>query len=101
MKYRLSKDAMRELDDIFLYWAKRVSVEVAERLIDNITERFWLLGEHPTAGRSADEIAPGVKCFPAGKYLIYYRKKSGGIDILHIVHGARDQKHAFRKAERF
>jgi Plasmid stabilization system protein len=100
MKYRISKDARRDLDDLFLYWAKRVSVEVAERLIDNITERFWLLGEHPVAGRAADDIAPGVKCFPAGKYLIYYRKKSGAIDILHIFHGARDQKQAFQKGER-
>jgi toxin ParE1/3/4 len=88
MKYRVAKGAKRDLDDVFLYWAKRVNAEVAERLIDNITERFWLLGEHATAGHCVDEIAPGVKCFPAGKYLIYDRQKSGVIDILLIVHGA-------------
>jgi hypothetical protein len=37
-----------------------------------------------------------VRCFPAGKYLIYYRNTRRGTDILHIFHGARDQKRAFK-----
>jgi toxin ParE1/3/4 len=98
MRYRVSKDAERDLDEIFLYWAKRASLKIADRLIDGITDRFWLLGEHPDAGRPSEDIAAGVKCFPAGKYLIYYRKTRRGTDILHLFHGAQDQKRAFRKA---
>jgi toxin ParE1/3/4 len=95
MKYRVSEDAERDLDEIFLYWANRASLEIAERLVDRITERFWLLGEHPEAGKTASDIAVGVKCFPAGKYLIYYRKTRRGTDILHVFHGAREQRNAF------
>lgn len=95
MRYRVSDDAERDLEGIFLYWAGRVSLETADRVIDSIAERFWLIGEHPEAGRRAKDIAPGVKCFPAGKYLIYYRKARRGIEILHIFHGARDQKASF------
>jgi toxin ParE1/3/4 len=98
MRYRVSKDAERELDEIFLYWAKRASPETADRLVDRLTERFWLLGEHPDAGKDAGDIAAGVKCFPAGKYLIYYRKTRRGADILHIFQGARDQRNAFKTA---
>ncbi len=97
MRYRVSSDAGRDLDEIFLYWAKRAGLEVADRLIDGITERFWLLGEHPDAGRPSPEMAAGVKCFPAGKYLVYYRKTRGAVNILHIFHGAREQKSAFKK----
>ena len=61
MSYRVSKDAQRDLDEIFLYWAKRASVEIADRLVDNITDRFWILGEHPDAGHPSDEVAPGIK----------------------------------------
>jgi len=43
--------------------------------------------------------AVGVKCFPAGKYLIYYRAMHGGTDILHVFHGARDQRKALKKAK--
>jgi toxin ParE1/3/4 len=100
MPYRVSKDARRDLDEIFLYWAKRAGLRVADRLIDGITDRFWILGEHPDAGRPSEDIAVGVRCLPAGKYLIHYRKTRRGIDILHVFHGARDQKRAFNKGEK-
>ena len=95
MRYRVSSNARDDLDQIFLYWAKRVGVETADRLMGRITDRFWLLGEFPDAGKRCADIAPGVRCFPAGKYLIYYRTARGITDILHIFHSARDQKAAF------
>ena len=88
-RYRVSRDAEFDLDEIFLYWAQRAGLEAADRLIDSITERFWLLGEHPDAGKPLDEIAVGVRCFPAGKCLIYYRRTRRRTEILHIFHGAR------------
>jgi toxin ParE1/3/4 len=100
MRYRLSRDAERDLDEIFVYWAKRASLEVADRLIDSIVDRFWLLAEYPDAGKPVEDIAAGVKSFPAGKYLIYYRKTRRGTEILHVFHGAQDQRRAFRKAIR-
>ena len=100
MCYRVSSAAEQDLDEIFLYWAKRAGLQVADRLMESITERFWLLGEYPDAGRSAQDIAPGVRCFPAGKYLIYYRPTRRVTDILHIFQGAQDQKRAFQKAAR-
>jgi plasmid stabilization system protein ParE len=98
MHYRVGKDAERDLDDIFLYWARRAGLETADRLIDSIMDRFWLLGEYPDAGRQSEDMAPGVQCFPASRYLIYYRKTKRGNEILHVFHGAQDQKRAFRKA---
>jgi toxin ParE1/3/4 len=86
MHYRISRDAQQDLDEIFLYWAKRAGLKVADRLMDSITDRFWLLGEHPDAGRSSEDIAPGVRCSPAGKYLIYYRPTLRVRDVLHIYH---------------
>jgi toxin ParE1/3/4 len=96
MLYRISEDAQLDLEEIFLYWADRASLAAADRIVDRITERFWLLGEHPKVGKSTSDIASGVRCFPAGKYLIYYRNASRGTDILHIFHGARDQRRAFK-----
>jgi toxin ParE1/3/4 len=97
MRYRVSKDANQDLDEIFLYWAKRAGLNVADRLVDSIVDRFWLLREYADAGSPCEHIAAGVKCFPAGKYLIYYRKTRHGTVILHVFHGALDQKRTFRK----
>jgi toxin ParE1/3/4 len=100
MRYRVTRQAEQDLDDIYVYWARRASAETADRLIDSIVDRFWLLGEHPDAGRSSEDIAGGVRCFPAGKYLIYYRSTRRGTDILHVFHGARDQGRALTPAKK-
>ncbi len=52
MRYRVTRQAEEDLDEICVYWAKRASPETANRLIDSIVDRFWLLGEHPDAGRA-------------------------------------------------
>jgi hypothetical protein len=44
MAHRVAPQAEAELDDIWYYVAKESgSIEIADRLIDSITERFYLL----------------------------------------------------------
>jgi toxin ParE1/3/4 len=75
--FRISEEAEADLDGIWLYVARETgSVNIAHFLIDNITERFWFLGEHPYAGRRRDDIKPGLRSFPAGNYLIFYRAEN-------------------------
>jgi toxin ParE1/3/4 len=95
MRFRVSPKAKLDLNEIFVYWANRASVEVADRLLDEIEEHFAFLGDFPHIGRKCGETGPGTRCFPSGKYLIYYRKGRTSIEILHIFHGARDQHSAF------
>lgn len=91
MRFKISRQAERELDAIFLYWARCASLEVADQLIERIEEQFARLAENPHIGRKCEEIEPGVRSFPAGRYLIYYRHAKGVTSILHVFHGARDQ----------
>lgn len=97
MRIRVSRKAQNELDEIFVYLAEHAGLEVADRLIEAIEEQFALLAESPGIGRRRGDLPPGVLSFPAGKYIVYYRKARGAIQILHIFHGARDQERAFRK----
>jgi toxin ParE1/3/4 len=86
-----------DLDAIYDYWARRASPDIAGRLIYTITDLFPLIAESPDIGRICDEFSPGVRVFPAGKYVIHYRKGRGLLKILQILHGARNQRRAFRK----
>lgn len=95
MRFQVGRSAERKLDEIFVYWARRAGLAVADKLIDSIEGRFTLLGDYPLIGRGCDELAPGVFSFLAGNYLIYYRKRRGVIQILHVFHAARDQARAF------
>ncbi|MGA2169482.1 MAG: type II toxin-antitoxin system RelE/ParE family toxin [Terracidiphilus sp.] len=87
----MTKTARRDLDAIYDYWAQRASPDIAGRLVYTITDRFPLIAESPEIGRTCDEIATSVRIFAAGKYLIYYRKGRGAVQILQILHGARNQ----------
>lgn len=92
MAHRLSEKAEAELDDIWYYVAKQSgSIEIADRLIDSITERFWMLARYPHVGRRRDrDLRPGLRSFPVGEYVIIYRTDGEDVLILHIVRGSRN-----------
>ena len=97
MRYRLSRTARRELDGILAYWTERAGQAIAESIVDSIIDRFPLVRDFPEAGRACGDFAPGLRCLPAGDYLIYYKKTRAIVSILHILHGARNQKRALRR----
>jgi plasmid stabilization system protein ParE len=90
--FRLSEESEAELDDIWLYVARESgATEIATRIVDSITERFWFLAEHPYAGRRRDgDLRPGLRSFPAEGYVIIYRIEDETPVILHILHGSQD-----------
>jgi toxin ParE1/3/4 len=92
MAHRVAPQAEAELDNIWYYVAKESgSVEIADRLIDSITERFYLLACHPHIGRRRDEdLRPGLRSFPVGEYVIIYRVEEKDVLILHVFRGSRD-----------
>ena len=98
-RYRVSQAAEKDLDEIFKDWAERASIDTADRLIDAIAERFWLLGEYPESGRACEDIGPGIRCFPAGQYLIYYRKAPRG-KHRQCFHGSRDQRKSWKQSKK-
>lgn len=56
MAHLLAAQAAADLDDVWYYVAKESgSAEIADRLIDSITNRFLLLARHPYLGRSRDD----------------------------------------------
>ncbi len=92
MGFRLLPEAEAELNGIWLYLARASgSIEIANRLIDTITERFWLLGQSPQIGRRRDrDLRPGLRSFAFGEYVILYRVEGGDALILHVMRGSRD-----------
>jgi toxin ParE1/3/4 len=92
-EFRLSPEAEAELDGIWIRIARESgSVDIATRVVENITERFWLLARNPYLGRPRDEdLLPGLRSFPVDDYIIIHRvEESEVVLILHVVHGHRD-----------
>lgn len=90
---RLSPQAEAELDGIWIYIARESgSTEAATRLVEGITERFWLLARNPYMGRRRDhDLRRGLRSLVAGDYvLIHSIVEDDVVLILHVVHGHRD-----------
>lgn len=81
-----------DLISIWYYVATNsASIEIADRLIDSITDRFFLLARHPYIGRARDEdLRPGLRSFSVGEYVIIYRIQDGDVLILRVLRGSRD-----------
>ena len=87
-----SPQADSDLDSIWYYVASESgSVEIADRLIDSITERFLLLANYHNIGRRRDDdLRPGLRSFPVGEYLIIYRLQDEDVLILRVLRGSRN-----------
>ena len=94
-RYRLSRLAKADLDQIWFRIATKASIETADRLIDAITDRLPMLANLPEAGRASDEIEQGLRVFPVESYLIYYRKAPRRRILISRIIGMRDQRKAW------
>lgn len=97
MAVRLNRQVKAELDDIWLYIAvESSSLEIADRVVETITDMFLQLSKYPNLGRRRDDIRKGLRSISAGSYVVIYRVEGNNIRILHVVHGRRDIKSAIR-----
>jgi len=97
MAHRVARRAEADLDDIWLYVAKESSsIEIANRLIDTITDRFFTLARFPYMGRSREEdFGPGYRSLPVGEYAILYFVENEDVLVLRVAHARRQLEALF------
>ena len=67
-----------------------MTIARADAFNDDVDARFHILAEQPLLGRSREELAPGMRSFPLGRYVIFYEVLRDGIEIVRVLHGSRD-----------
>jgi toxin ParE1/3/4 len=92
MAHRLAPQAEADLDDIWYYTAREsLSPDIADRVIDSITQRLLLLATYPHLGRRRDDdLHPGLRSFPVGEHVVIYRVEGEDVLILRVIRGSRD-----------
>jgi toxin ParE1/3/4 len=81
--------AKADLLDIWFFIADD-NVEAADRLLDRIDGVCKQLTDSPALGPARPDLRPDFRYFSVGRYLILYRIAPGGVEIVRVVHGARD-----------
>jgi len=93
-RVRRTVPARRDYLQIWLYIAEN-SIEAADRTVDQFDDKLRLLAQFPGLGQIRDELGPSVRSYPVGNYLLFYRPLKGGIELVRVLHGARDLRRAF------
>jgi toxin ParE1/3/4 len=86
---RFTTEAWLDLEEIVRYIGTR-NPSAAARLTDGVEETCWRLARQPGLGQSRPDLLPGIRFIPLGSYLIFYRECDEGIQVLRVLHGARD-----------
>ena len=86
-----------DLIEIWSYIARNSPV-AADRLMDVIDERLSRLANSPGLGQTREELGTTIRSAPVGSYLLFYRPVENGIEVIRVLHGARNLRRLFRRA---
>ena len=72
------------------------NVDAAVKFLNQVDAALEKLAQFPGMGPERIEIEPGLRSFPLGNYMLFYRRIPGGIELARVLHGRRNTKAAFQ-----
>jgi toxin ParE1/3/4 len=97
MGFTLTARAEEDLIEIWTYIAAD-NPAAADRVIDRIEDMFGRVATNPQLGQARTDLAEGLRYSVSGSYLVLYRQVGADVEIVRVVHGARDVPSLFRDA---
>jgi toxin ParE1/3/4 len=88
---RITSPAEADLFDIWVAIAHD-DQQRASSVLDRINGRFEQLATMPQSGQRCEHFGVGLRCSSVMKYVIYYHVTDVDLEIVRVVHGARDQQ---------
>jgi toxin ParE1/3/4 len=62
----------------------------ARRFVGKLMAQCQRIGQSPLGYTSRDDLAPGLRMAPMGRYVIFFRVLGDVVRIERVLHGARD-----------
>ena len=91
-----AKEARADLRDIALYIARDNSAR-AYSFVDELRDTALKAAERPESFPARPELAPGLRVARHGRYLIFFMHEPDKIEVVRVLHGARDLVQAFEQ----
>lgn len=86
-KYRISEQAINDLNDIWLYTLNKWSKEQADRYYDLIIGEIEFISDNFLTGKSAEQTRKNYSVTKIKSHLIFYRKTENDIvEVVRILH---------------
>jgi toxin ParE1/3/4 len=93
-RFRISQQADRDLEDIWIYLTQHDSL-AADLLLSKIIDKFPMLAQFPEMGKSRNDISKGLRSFPIKPYIIFYTRTDVVVEIVRVLHQSRDIENQF------
>jgi toxin ParE1/3/4 len=92
MKYKISKEALNDLERIWLYTIENWSIEQADRYFSLIFNEIEFLAKTPDSGKDFSHIRKGYFRSKVKSHFIFYRinKKEENLEVIRILHQSMD-----------
>lgn len=91
-----SPRSKQDLVEIWGYYARVASPEVADTLIHEITTIGMRLQENPLLWKVRSEIAPNIRSVLSYPYTIFYRIENETVQIVRVLHERRESNKALK-----
>jgi len=85
----LSPEAEQDLIDIWLYIAEDSPVN-ADHYTDKLYDKGIILAENPQIGTKRLDLIDELRAFPVDHYVLYYRERNNGIEMIRVLRASRD-----------
>jgi toxin ParE1/3/4 len=95
-----SPQSKRDLREVWRYYQRVASAELADRLLREIAEAGQRLSREAVMWRRRDEVWQGLRSVPVRPYMIFYRVNEDVVEIVRIIHEQRDLARIFGSKER-
>ena len=91
--YRISRQAIEDLDKIWIYTFNKWTKEKADRYFDLIITEIEFLADNFMTGKSAEQTRKNYRVTKVKSHLIFFRKAENDIvEIVRILHQLMDIK---------
>ena len=87
---RLSRRAVSDLAEIADYTIAEFGIDQARLYRDQFQACFRSLLDNPLLGRSAEEVAPGLRRIRQQAHVVFYRVEREGLLIVRVLHHSMD-----------
>lgn len=90
-RYRLTNDAVKDLDEIWAYTYEKWSEEQADRYYNLIKSEFEFIASNPNSGKPMDHVKEGYRSSKVKSHLVFYKIAPDKIvEIVRILHQSMD-----------
>lgn len=88
--YKISKKAVSDLEEIWLYTVEKWSTDQADRYYNLIIDEINYICKNSDAGKSMEHVRKGYRASKVKSHLIFYKISNDIIEIVRILHERMD-----------